>query len=505
MAPKVKPKPQPPRRRQADIENEKSTTAEGASSSTSATAALPEPVASSVVAQASSSSSSSSGPSLRPPVARLESISGSPPVPGPAKAPLKFKPKSIARRTKEEREKTEREEQERLAARAAATASTAGAGRGGGNASRRARGDPRGGGMRARGGGRGGALGGDRVQGMASGPFASASVIAGQKKCLAQGLGHNSAGSSTISASTSRAGTKVKVEQGAASEQDGGMAVAGEPDIKTEADELFKSESDEEDANEGERVNIEFISRGKDHELFGSPSAKGKGREGGLLGSGIASTGVLFPIRIDRRDHVGRAVGAGVESSLGSSTRAGAMRRTRGDDGLPLLLQDEEFEGGGGGNRGREKRKDVEFIKPERKWRGVYEDDDDVEVKPEPAATDAAADPTTTMAVDTPLFAGAAADDDDDADVEMTDAPPPPGGPPEDTNNPQEARPAAQPRAHHHHHPAPAPAPTAKDREEHARHEADMRLLAAELGPAPATPPPRDPKEGRLYLFQLPP
>jgi hypothetical protein len=166
MPPKIKPKSQPPRK-QVDNGNE----GPNPESTTSVVAALSEATASTTV-QASSQS-----PSLRPPVARLESIAGGPPIPGAAKAPLKYKPKGISRRSKEEREKTEREEQERLAARAVAGTPTTGTGREGRGSGRGgARGDLRGG-MRGR--GRGGAFRGDRVQGIASGPFASMSAVTG--------------------------------------------------------------------------------------------------------------------------------------------------------------------------------------------------------------------------------------------------------------------------------------------------------------------------------------
>src|SRR5579862_9316021 len=105
MAPKITPKPQP-RRRQPGPGGEKPAV-DGASSSATATQ-VPSP--------------------LRPAVTRLESIAGGPPVPGTAKAPLKYKPTGIARRTKEERDRAEREEQERLAARAITTPLATGAG-----------------------------------------------------------------------------------------------------------------------------------------------------------------------------------------------------------------------------------------------------------------------------------------------------------------------------------------------------------------------------------------
>ncbi|KAI9765732.1 MAG: hypothetical protein M1840_007165 [Geoglossum simile] len=478
MAPKITPKPQP-RRRQADPGNEKPA-ADGAPSSATA-AQVPSP--------------------LRPAVTRLESIAGGPPILGTAKAPLKYKPTGIARRTKEEREKAEREEQERLAARAVTTPSETGAGRGGEGANRRARGDTRGG-MRGR--GRGGALGGDRPQGAASGPFAIASAAMGQKRYFTEGPRGGIASSSP----TSHARDRVKVEQGATPGQSGSVSVVGIPNIKAEIDELYKSSSDGEDVNEGERMNIELINLSNNQEMYGQSGSKDKGREGGPPDGG--AWGSLFPIRIDRKEHIERTAGTGAEEGMRLSSRADRDREKGLDDGL-FVSQDDEWERIGSGDRGKDK--DLDFVKNERKWRGVY-DDDDVEVKSEFTDTD-------PMAIDAPILL---------EDAEMTDAtelPVPSSSKPlDETDKPlRRLGTPEEPKKSSYRRDKPV-IQIDEDRAEWERHGADMRALAHELGnvevaepptsgtvggygesvsAATSPAPPRDPKEGRLYLFQLPP
>ncbi|KAI9785370.1 MAG: hypothetical protein M1839_000389 [Geoglossum umbratile] len=476
MAPKIKPKPQPPRR-QADRTDE-NPAADEASSSVAA-AQVPAP--------------------LRPAVTRLESIAGAPPVTGAAKAPLKYKPTGISRRTKEEREKAERDEQERLAARAVTAPLTAAAGKEGEGASGRPGGDPRGG-MRGR--GRGGILGGDRLRSTASGPFASASAAMGQKKYFTEGPRRGV----TSSSSTSHAHAKLETEQGAASGQGGS---ARTPNIKAEIDELYKSSSDGEDANEGERVNIELINFVNGNDMYALASSKDEGQGGGPPGSGLGSLG-LYPVRVDRKEHVDRVAGAGTEEGLGFAG-ARAEEGEEIDNGL-FVPQDGEWEETGRGDKG--KGKDLGFMKTERKWKGVYEDDD-VEIKAEPTDT---ADP---MAIDT-LFV---AEDAEMADV-LEATVPSSSKPSSGTDKPSGDSKVPKGRKKSARKGYKPVTQTDEDRAEQERHKEDMRALVQELGnvgvaepptgdttsgdgesagAATNPAPPRDPKEGRLYLFQLPP
>ncbi|KAH0564984.1 hypothetical protein GP486_001632, partial [Trichoglossum hirsutum] len=452
MAPKIKPKSQPPRK-QADNGNEASKT-EG---TTPAVAALSEPTAS------TAAQPPLPGSSLRPPVTRLESIAGGPPVPGAARAPLKFKPKGISRRSKEEREKTEREEQERLAARAVVSTPVTGTGREGRGSGRRARGrgDVRGG-MRGR--GRGGIFRGDGVQSMASGPFASASGATGQ------GPKRGLTGSSTAPVLASHADAKAKLEEQAMSEQGGDKITTSGPNIKAEIDELYKSSSDGEDANEGERVNVELISHLNDRGLYGSSGARGRDRKGEPFYSGIMGAGVLYPVRIDRKEHVDRSVSASIEASLGASARVRMTEKIGSDDGL-FFPEDEKFEEEGG-SKGGERGEDLEFIKDQRRWRGVYGGEDCIEVKSEPASD--AADP---ISLDAPPFA---------KDAQMVDVPepsvPPLSKSPESKAKQSQQRKNDKKRKMSRSRDIKPTTQASRDIAERERHEEDMRALVEELG-----------------------
>jgi hypothetical protein len=145
------------------------------------------------------------------------------------------------------------------------------------------------------------------------------------------------------------------------------VSVGGMPNIKAEIDELDKSSSDEEDANEGERVSIELISLSIDDGMYGRSSSKNKGQ----LGGGV--WGSLFPIRIDRKEHINRTAGTNAEEGVSSSTKVHRDRDKGFDDGL-FVPQDDEWERIDSGDRGKDK--DFDFTKNEREWRGVYDDDD---------------------------------------------------------------------------------------------------------------------------------
>ncbi|KAL8688937.1 MAG: hypothetical protein Q9218_005275 [Villophora microphyllina] len=319
---------------------------------------------------------------------------------------LKFQPKSAIRRTKEEREATERAEAERLQARLAASdaSSSVAVGRGGS----RGRGDGRGAGPSNR-------WQGDRYAGSGASGFLGGATPAEDKRqreaLLARSRGGGGGGRTSLLSRTSGEAmgneltTRVKKEADSkpnkAKDRDGDTIMGnsgkrrstkvkkeqGEPVAREESDdELFELEPS------GRRINIEninLISDGDSSDESLATPGKGKEKEKSrtprLLGNSF-----MRPIRIDRHEHVERAIGVNTEASSLTSAELRRRAKARGEAQGSLFLDDdaEMANNEARKTKGRKKGGEVEFLKNERKWQGVYRDEEDedrsVRIKEEP-------------------------------------------------------------------------------------------------------------------------
>ena len=351
----------------------------------------------------------------------------------PRLASLKFKPKSNARRSKEEREAFERAEAERLAARQAAgdAANIAdrggfygrGSGRGFGdmnrwknerfNLSREASGHLGGATLREgtprRGrGGRGGITGGHESGTGAGGGGGAGASAGGTHSDSSNPRVKNEPrvkpekdrdGDVVMTSPTSNSKPKrAKVKK----ENQGAIYVSSEGELDSDGGKkkknierinLISSDEDDEDDEEG------GISR--------SEVAKGKQRER----TPHIPNNLLRPVRIQRQEHVERSVGVNTDAS--SLTSAELRRRAieRHETGGRLFQSDDEAEILTTPKaKTRRKPKDVEFVRDERKWKGVYQDEDDkhpiVKVKDEPT------DDNEVMAIERPMPSREPKDDD---------------------------------------------------------------------------------------------
>ena len=378
-----------------------------------------------------------SPPATRRPVQRLTSVlsrSSSNNIPGSTGADgsesrpsLKFKPKSAVRRSKEEREAEERAEAERRAARQAAEGASAAGDRGGYHG--RGRG-------RVRGGyddmnrwknerfnlshGASGHLGGATIRDSTPGRGRGRGRGRGGVGGYSGGGGGSGAGGahSGPSESTSMTtGTRVKKEPNVKPEKDkdGDVVMISSTSgskpkrtkIKKENQALtYVSSEGELDSDGGKRKkkNIERInlisSDEEDDDEQGplSENVKGKQRER----TPHIPSNLLRPVRIQRQEHVERAVGVNTDaSSLTSARLRQKAKDHQGPVGALFLKEDEAEILTTTKAKGRRKPKDVEFVRNERKWKGVYQDEDAqdalVKVKDEPKDDD------DFMAVDTPV------------------------------------------------------------------------------------------------------
>lgn len=308
---------------------------------------------------------------------------------------LKFKPKSFIRRSKEEREAEEKAEAERRAARQAAEITLSTSDRGGHYGRTRGRG-PRGGfGDMSR-------WKNERfnLSHEASGHLGGATIqdATASKSRRGGGVRSGTSGPSD-SASTSRATKEptVKPEK----DKDGDV-VMGSSTSKPKRTKVKKedqrpsylSSEGELDSDGEERVNIEDISTinlvssedEEDDSAQQSHTSKGKRRD---VTPRVPGTH-LMPVRIQRQEHVERAVGVNTDASSLTSAELRRRAKKRAEAGGSLFLPEADETDVLSATKPKIKRKpkDVEFVRNERRWKGVYQDGDDgeglVRVKDEP-------------------------------------------------------------------------------------------------------------------------
>ena len=310
---------------------------------------------------------------------------------------LKFKPKSFIRRSKEEREAEEKAVAERRAARQAAERTSSTSDRGGYYGRARGRG-PRGG-------------------------FGDMNRWKNERFNLSREASGHLGGATIQDAATSKnrrgGGFRSGISGPSESASINGTSCAKEPTVKPEKDRdgdvvmrsstskpkrtkvkkedqgpTYISSEGELDSDGGERVNIEDISTinlvssedEEDDSAQQSQMSKGERRDATLRVTGSH----LMPVRIQRQEHVERAVGVNTDASSLTSAELRRRAQNRAEAGGSLFLPEVDEPDVLSATKPKIKRKprDVEFVRNERKWKGVYQDEDDeegmVRIKDEP-------------------------------------------------------------------------------------------------------------------------
>ena len=297
------------------------------------------------------------------------------------------------------------------------------------------------------------------------------------------------------------------------------------PAIKHEDHNIaYVSSDDEPDMVEGPRINIEHINLISDEDTEDErpdPSTIVDGN--GLNKEPKIPNWSLKPIRIDRHEHIDRAIGVNTDASSLTSAelRRKAKERAEAEGSLfldgeedPKVIKSEK-------TSGRRKPKDVEFLRDERRWKGVYQDEEDT--VDEPKIKDESKDyeePMVIDSIDQPPTSSHSQNLNINAPIPETAG----EKAPEDfTIHPKKNKQgqATWPRLR-----KPV-LQTEEDHQEWARYERDLQLLGAELSSVavdPVRPPTtsvadedgdvrldndieatKDRKEDLVYLFQLPP
>ncbi len=242
-----------------------------------------------------------------------------------------------------------------------------------------------------------------------------------------------------------------------------------------DVDQLYGSSTDEDDPLQGPRVNIESINLVSDDE----GEAEGEAGAAPSTTPGVVSRGLL-PIRLDAREHVERS--RGIELDPQWRPPISRAKSLAADDDDLFVPRDLELEK----NRRRpRKTADVEFLRDNRVFKGVYQEDkvpsryrdfpdidtatDTASVKEEPR------DDEDAMDVD----AGAAPGEDVDPGVS---APAGPSDEEQKMDHPGKGKARTTSRVK----PPKPVLETEEDRQEWIRHAEDVHLLSAELGKMPS-------------------
>lgn len=451
----------------------------------------------------------------KPPIPSLDPATSEPPKPL-----LKFQPKSALRRSKEERDAAEKAQAERAQSKLAADAKASAAA--GGPDGLQGRG--------GRGGGRGiGRPDRDRFIGsQASGHLGGSTVgeDGGRKaKVIRAGFRGGTSEPSRFSARAKK-DLVPKLERDAAAN----FVTSGSSHHRALVKEEtlgpgYASSDDEPDIAEGPRVNIEHINLVSDHETDGNGVKKSNKLPGRIISGDTKFPGLsLKPIRIDRHEHIERTMVGNMEpSSLTSAElRRRAQERSAAEGGL-FVSDDVQETGMGHIAKGKSKVKDVEFVRDERRWKGVYQEE---EGETEPRIKEEPHDEDNQMMFDDVEPVTHLGDGRSPTAVEETiphDVAAPAGHPPRpDRNHPGASKPEQSKRLK-----LKKPIfQTEEDRQEWNRYEEELEFLRTELGNklpgslrATATQPVDgeevdqitdestnlpDPKEGQVYLFQIP-
>lgn len=307
-----------------------------------------------------------------------------PRIPGTRPAGLRFKPKAVQRRTKEEREAAERAEAERQQARLSGASVPGVVERGGFSSRGRGRGNDRlgvvgasghlGGGTHDEGSqakrGRGrGRLGG----GGGGGRGSSGDPRGGRGGAMTtdSGLARGSAQDSTTRRKKDPA---VKTE----TYKDGNVVMGNTTSkrkVKKEPGVSYGIESSESETSgkRSRKINIEEIDLISSNEDADDEGLDGKGKERAKTPKPRNPR----PVRFQRDEHVERTVGVNTEPTTLTSAELRRRAKLKKDAQESMFFDSKEGSLAPSPKpKSRGKTKDVEFIKNERKWQGVYQDDD---------------------------------------------------------------------------------------------------------------------------------
>lgn len=383
-----------------------------------------------------------------------------------------------------------------------------------------------------RGGGRGtGRSDSDRFAGGQTSGHLSGSTIredGGRKQKVAR------AGLRAGASDPSRSAARTKKDTAPTLERDGArnLVTRGGPTqnrafIKEETlGPAFASSDGESDIAEGPRVNIEYINLISDDESVEEDSKELHQHQGGLMGSDKKAPDLgLKPIRVDRHEHVERAIGGTIDpSSLTSAELRRRAQERQEAEGSLFIPDDVPRTGLANAAKGKSKAKDVEFVRDERRWKGVYQDE---EGDAEPRIKEEAHDDDSHMAIDHVEPVSSLADRCSPAvgdEITTPNVAANIGGPTyTEANNPRGSKSEPSKRLK-----VQKPVfQTEEDRQEWNRYEMELEFLREELGTTglgldhvatiptateeganPATDESMiqpDGKEGQVYLFQLPP
>ena len=314
---------------------------------------------------------------------------------------VKFKPRSNFRRSQAQREEMERAEAERQATRHIHDASIS------------PRGKPYG--QRS---GRGGFVARQQSRGSEGRESLASGVLGGDvvrehvpKPRRSRGGGHSHGSERGTSVQRMEPGEKkgvssgVKKEDGAKTDakKDGRdvtmkptarnrKALNAKTKVKKEEEEEFNYISDEAqwDDDPEPKMNIEHINLISDDETEDtrtelSETAKGKQRERPAK----LPSWQLRPVRLERQEHVERQIAINTDASSLTSAelRRRAKERQTATGSLFLPVKDAAEIINSTVAKAKRKPRDVEFVRNERRWKGVYEDDEDrdvVMIKKEP-------------------------------------------------------------------------------------------------------------------------
>ena len=432
----------------------------------------------------------------------------------------KYQPKAVVRRTQEEREAFEREQALRQSARRGAPATSRGQ-------------KPRRGGVeRFAGRGRGREARTSQASGIFGGPTIKEKAPRGSKTRPGGGdsqdpelvTSSHEDGEASPSQPRRRTATKVKKEDGNKTagpekDDDGDVIMdTSKPRRKTatartktkvkveEPQAGYISDEARWDDDVGPKVEIAKISLLSDEEDDAD--------EDGVRKSYTAASH-LRPVRLEREEHQEPDFGINTEASSFGAAEIRRHKQDKKNSDKPSTLPDEDMARIlDDVSKVKRKPRDVNFVRAERRWKGVYEDDDDKSeraVKVEPRDDDAMdvdvaplneaapVQPTETEAAPTENEDGLAAESGD--------------------------RPLRRPKTTGYFHPLPPDAPILLDEEdpdllEMARivkevQEEEEEEAAARGGPNTSKMDPiihdlsnlkGDPsREGKIYLMQLPP
>ena len=314
---------------------------------------------------------------------------------------LKFQPKAYTRRSKEEREAAERAEAERRQQRQSGLGNEgATRGRGRGNTLLPSPRDERltsGGasghlglvfreGRKSRRGGRGGrgsnaqnrtVQDGIRIGVAGTGANGQASNVKAEKDKdgdVIMGTARTKAGVIGEPGDTYSSGKSIAGKQG------GGrpIKIKEEPQIPDQP----WSEDDEVELAQGPRINIEEINLISDDERDIGGFGDGAGKDIERQRTPLQHLKSFKPIRLGRQEHRERAVGVNTDASSLTSAELRRRKQEGREAEGSLFLDANEAAPPTAKPKGRGKARDVEFVRDERKWKGVYQDDEESDADP---------------------------------------------------------------------------------------------------------------------------